>query len=320
MFVDKALFIVASPFQALCSIEAVHHYNIKDAHFLLFNLPIVMKKTAPIVVNMGPIHLLDITGNVTLSIVKGLYNLKKEEKFRTIFIGDYYNYEQYASAVFLAEMKSSIIYLDDGNSTLLISPPVSLKRGRTHLEKVYYGIWNTIAIIKGFRRQLFTIFDLAGECPLPTEKNTFANLKSKSTIVSGVYVIGTNTDLVKFKYMSYEESLRKISAYVLQHFKDDDVFYCPHRGDSHDYSEQVRSLGWNYFVSEYGVEIDFVQKNIYPKLVIGFGSTALLTLKKIFPQSRVETIRCIYDNKEVDRQYQIIEEYHNKNGIRTIFL
>ena len=140
---------------------------------------------------------------------------------------------------------------------------------------------------KHLQKTLFTIFDLNEGCPLPVEKNTFSSLVPDATLKKNIYIIGTNSDMLLFKDLSYSEYLRHLASYIKNRYPEEKVFYCPHRRDSHDYSGLVSDLGWCMFDTKFSVEIDFVQGKLYPLFIVGFGSTALLTLKKIFPDRNI---------------------------------
>lgn len=315
----EALFIVNSPFQALCATEAIIHYMVEKAHFLLFEDDSTIRKMVlPMVEAKGIVHFLETKGNLTLSIVRGLTQSEWKEKYDLVFVGDYYSYGPYVAAITKAKRNARIIYLDDGNSTLSIVPPVSLERGRSQREKAYLKFWDSLAKIKHLQKTLFTIFDLNEGCPLPVEKNTFSSLVPDATLKKNIYIIGTNSDMLLFKDLSYSEYLRHLASYIKNRYPEEKVFYCPHRRDSHDYSGLVSDLGWCMFDTKFSVEIDFVQGKLYPLFIVGFGSTALLTLKKIFPDSEVKTIYMDLTSETDNKGYRSVESYYVDNGIEVI--
>ena len=317
---DKALFIVSSPFQALCASEAISHYDVEEPYFMTVNDPVVIEKTVPICKKYGETHILRQEGKGTVGLFKALVKGDLNERFDNVFLGDYYSYGQYIIALYMSNRRANFIYLDDGNSTLLIAPPISLERGRTSREKKYNKVWDAWANLKHVKKRLFTIFDINEGCPMPVEKNTFSSLLPRDTKTAGVFVIGTNTDLMEFKNVSYADKLSQIALYIKRNAPDEDVYYCPHRRDSHDYSTKIELLGWYLFDTQYNVEIDFVQKNLYPRMVLGFGSTALLTLKKIFPSSDVKTIYMDLELESTNKEYRSIESYYMMNGIEVVHI
>lgn len=317
---NKALFILNSPFQALCASEAILHYGISEAHFLLFESKIVVDKTLPLVKDFGECHLIHAENGGTSATIEALRNQRIHERYSTIFVGDYYSYIQYVSAIYMAKPGANIIYLDDGNSTLLIGPPVSLKRGRSRREKIYYCFWDFQLKLKRINKSLFTIFEFRDGCPLKTERNSFASLTIQEKEKRGVYVIGTNSDAMSFKDVSYADELKILSTYIISLYPNEDVFYCPHRGDSHDYTEVIKDLGWKLFDTKYSVEIDFVKKGIYPLTILGFGSTALLTLRRLYQDSVISTIYVNLAEEKDNKEYRAIEQYYQENGIELVRL
>lgn len=316
----KALFIVSSPFQALCSLEAISHYSIDDVHYLLFEDPIVREMTLPIIKDKGLIHFVEIKDNITVSIIKALLMGGWPERFDILFVGDYFSYGQYEAAVIKSKLGANLFYLDDGNSTLLIAPPISLKRGRSKREKKYYVLWDIIAKLKNIKKHLFTIYDLNKGCPLPVEKNFFLSLAPTSTTKKGIFVIGTNSSVLSFKSGSYSQKLTRLAQFLNSIYPNECVYYCPHRRDTNDYSDIIKSLGWELFDTKYNVEIDFVRENMYPCCVVGFGSTALLTLKKIFQSSDVKTIYMDLELETSNKEYRSIESYYINNGIEVVHI
>ena len=72
------------------------------------------------------------------------------------------------------------------------------------------------------------------------------------------------------------------------------------------------------FNTEISVEVDFCSKGINPAVIIGFGSTALVTLKSIFPYSEVFNCTIIFEDEELNRTYKSIEDYMAEHHIPTL--
>lgn len=317
----EALFIVSSPFQAICALEAINYYKITSPHLLLFDTPIIRKMTFPILQDHGETFFLKVAGGGNLALIKALLKQSDKIKYDIIFIGDYFSYFHYVTALFLSKRHARFIYLDDGNSTLTIMPPSSRQRGRSKRERKYLKIWDFFSNVKAVNKSFFSIYDLGEEFPFDVEKNTLSSLVGNNvSIQSGIYVIGTDSSFLHLKDRTYSDYLKALDKYIRERYGEEDVYYCPHRRDENDFHQLVDELGWRYHDSEYGVEIDFLRKNIYPLLVVGFGSTALYTLKKIFSRTSIETIYIVFVEDHMNKAYRAIEKEFSLYDIRTIFI
>ena len=319
--ISEALFIISSPFQAICALEAIDYYKITSPHILLFDTPIIRKMTYPILQDHGETCFLKVTGGGTLAIIKALLKQLNRNKYDIIFIGDYFSYFHYVTALFMSKRHARYIYLDDGNSTLTIMPPSSRQRGRSKRERKYLQIWDFFSNVKTIKKSFFSIYDLGEEFPFDVEKNTLSSFVGNNVNVqSGIYVIGTDSSFLHLKDRTYSDYLKALDKYIKESYGEENVYYCPHRRDENDFHQLVDELGWHYRDSEYGVEIDFLRKNIYPLLVVGFGSTALYTLKKIFSKTSIETIYIVFVEDHMNNAYRAIEKEFSQYGIRTIFI
>lgn len=316
----KAAFVISSPFQALCALEAKSYYGIDDATFFLFDTDICHNMVAPFLNKAGEIRFIEHKKNGTIQLIRKVRKSVKE-RFELVFCGDYFSYGIYVVALCISKYKSQHVYLDDGNSSLEIAPPISRKRPRSRNERLWYSVLNLFTKLKAIKSSLFTIYDLGDNCPMPVIHNSFSSLVSGDDILRhGIYVIGTNASKAVFRYKSYQEYLTAIDGWIKSKYREEEVYYCPHRGDHNDWSSFIDSLGWKMFETEISVEIDFVHKGLYPVGVFGFGSTALLTLKMIYPDSDVKTIVAEYASESDNRSYRRIEEYYLKYDIHPINL
>ena len=312
---NKVLIIVNSPFQALCAIEAINHYGIENPVFAHVDSPIVREKTVPLIKKMGRSIFLRPEGPGTIAFIRETKNEVKE-KYSTIIIGDWFSYGQYIIALFSAKRKASFIYLDDGNSTLRMDPAISGKRYRTLSQRVEYALLGVKKRIMHINERLFSIYNMEGKAPMFWEKNNFDCLRNNGNHSQmGVYVIGTNSSALTFSDTTYEEQLLLLNKHIKKTYPDDTVWYCPHRRDTNDFSSIITSCGWKIFNTDISVEVDFIQKGINPRCVFGYNSTALLTLKKIYPSSLISTIRVKLLDDSMNLRYRNIENYFAKNEI-----
>lgn len=314
----QALFIIKSPFQALCAIEAIKHYKIDESDFLCFDDEVVVKKTVPLIKSYGNIQFFHVVNLGTFQLMKQVRREIKK-RYDTIFVGDYFSYSQYIIALFVAKIRAHIIYLDDGSSTISIAAPIFRKRGRSHNEKIAFFLFSSILWGKLINRSFFTIYDFKYGFPFPYEKNTFNSLVSVNNgLQHGAFVIGSNSSKMVLSDMSYVDYMKRLSNHIKKNYPGEKIYYCPHRADKNGYQDLLESLDWEIFNTINSVEIDFVLKGINPRFIVGFCSSALYTLKKIFPKTEIGNVRVNFVSENHNNRYRNIARYYEENGIHTI--
>ena len=315
--IKEAAFIVASPFQALCALEAISFFNVQKADFYVLTEGISSKMTLDFLLNEGyKGELRPREGNVYL-----LKWLKKgHKKYDFIFVGDYF-FGNVLYAWLWSNREACIIYLDDGNSTLGLLLPSQRKRF-----SYFHGLKNRVlhksyAFFKDLKRVhrcFFSIFNLDGRgFPYPTIKNNLEVLKSRICDIpmKGVYVIGTNTSALGIDTSTYIKDLESIKNYVIRLGIQDSIYYCPHRRDDNNYDEKLKKMGMIVYPTQVSVEVDFVQQKLYPLYVFGFGSTAMLTLKLMYPNANIVNFIVHTKNNELNSEYRGVEKEYSRYGI-----
>lgn len=317
--IREAAIIVASPFQALCAMEAIKSFQVEKPHFYAYESENSLEKTHSFIISRGYEceDLKDVSG--TFSIINAF---KKHKKYNCIISGDYFSKFCFLIALLWSKVKTDIIYVDDGNSTLTLLPPLRKKRFKegSTLQILFYGILLLFSKIKGLTHTFFTIYNVEGkEFPYPSFKNSFSGLCSGSDKhKTGVYIIGTNSSKTGWERQVYCDYLAIVKHYVDENYPKEKVYYCPHRSDQYNYDKECENLGMAMFNTKVSVEVDFVTNNINPVAVFGFGSTALLTLKLIFGDSNVIDIVYHSDNRQEELEYRQIERIYEQNGISLL--
>lgn len=309
-----AAFILNSPFQALCAIEAIKVYEVEESVFYILNDSNSREKAIKILDGRGKIQLVDHANSGTADLVKNLSGFK--ERFKRVFVGDYFSYVQYILTVHLAYSGASVIYLDDGSSTIDIIPPISRHRYDTSNEKIGFYLFGFAAFVKRLKYEFFSMFDIATGIKYPCVANTFSSLSSRECQqLAGVFIIGTNSSQVPFKEKTYEQYLDDITSFVRNNYPLQFIYYCPHRRDKNDHRDKLNQSGILFFDTEISVEVDFSLNGIYPAVVIGFCSTALITLRRMFPLSKIYSVYFETEKEEYDLSYRNLEEYYRANNI-----
>lgn len=309
------LFIIKSPFQTLCAYSIIQrNKGLNYQVLLLKDQKNANKAEAFLEKQKCRYSIFDHTG--------GLKSIKRRlkdyaSKFDNVYVGDYFNIVMYAMAIFTTKKGGHIKYLDDGTATLLMMPPVSLPRYYYQKNRriKYWGL-NICRALKFVTETLCTIYEL-NNTKWRIEKNDLSFLSSNSVCdKKGCYIIGTNSS----KIISKEDYCRVLDytiKLIKEYFPKEKIYYCPHRADEYQYNDYCHQHGVELFETQISVEVDFVERMIYPAMVVGYGSTALLSLKEIFPKSEILSIEMPLTGSYSERWCQI-NSYYKKMGINII--
>lgn len=309
----KNLFIARSPLQLLNAIEAKEHFHTVRSTLLLIHdsnsVNSDQMKSLSTLSSFNEIIHLDNTSSSKISKLSHQYRLIKKlqaSHYDYVFTGDYGTINQ----IIIANLQLNTLYLlDDGTMTLVTH---KTKLNPNHLIK-----WDKK--FKLFRYKLFglktkhlhTVHLFTGFALQPhgTEKivaNSYNFLKTTYLKTAqpddSVYLLGQ--PMTQAKLMSddtYVDYLKRI----IRHYNKT-IIYVPHRTEI--ISENLKALVNEHFIlqqNEGPIEIVFLTKRIYPMHVIGFYSTALFNLKKIFETTLIEAIK--FDNCDLLRGENTIQ-------------
>lgn len=321
-----SVFIVCSPFQALCAIAALRQLNIS-----IYSFYVLMPKG-------------DIRNTQTLALLKH-YNIKyrklheksrlylwfrltksiwhRNNRFKRLFIGDIRDiFLIYAGLNFISD-GSEVVTLDDGNVTLeylkdSISHPLSAKhqyiinwiskRRNIIIGKDFLTIYGDI---KNPRYNIETLnFHLAVNRTQSSEKQ-----------LKGIYIVGTNVDsfckVLNIPEDIYIKKLGDLMRELCQHYPNDTIYFIPHGREYKNYGERLcEQLGCVFLRPKMMIELELLYMPNPPKAVYGYTSTALYTIKKLFPVSKVVNVLFQLSEKNLYyKSYVQTSDFYLKNGI-----
>lgn len=320
----STLFIIGSPFQGLCLLEAVNHFNITeyDVFVLDSDYGNSTAQTKALLTDKGVSF---STYKVHHAINDLLpFVMKKHKRYKNIFIGNYYNPTDEAIAAFYGKLHYQLFFLDDGLQALsLFSEKPRNRYGGSRKWEYWFKIYFAIGNLKGRKKPIFfTIFDVKSD-KFIIIKNTFQLLKSQTELqMSGCYIIGTNSSIVSFRDYRYLDLLESLLYHLRCKYPNEKILYCPHRrdGNNDNIYKWCSAHNVEWFNTRVSVEYDFVMNGINPHLVIGFTSNALYTLKKIFSESEIQTVFYHCNPPKSDDEINTIRQRMNEKGIKTMYL
>jgi hypothetical protein len=317
------IFFIESPLQLLCAIEAKKYFiSSKNKLYVLYHHN---KNTRNQINKLLSIFLWDdvyffkkrISSKIEyLDAILLLRNLRKEN-IGNIFIGTITSYEV---LMLLSNIKHKNSYLlDDGVATINIQKAICsnqfLDLIHKEKQKKISRYLNKAFMLKPFKHNsidLFTFFEIQPRENQKIIRNAFPHLRSLTTtncpIVSEkIYFLGSKlVESDRMTHKNYIHLLRKIKSY----YQGKKIVYVPHRGeDQQNISSISEKLHFEIDYFTYPCEIEFLQRNILPKNISSFFSTALYTLREIYPTACVE---CFYIDGKLITQYR-------RNEIKNIY-
>ncbi len=317
-----SLFIINTPFQALCTIEAIKDYDIKNYYIAIvrnvndkFN-----KKTEKILndfnISFNFIFIKSFYDTLKKGILRKfdseLYNLNIDR----IFVGDYYSDSFRLFITFFIKNEVNIILLDDGSATILL-----YKYGLSHIKLkstnviIKRKLINFLMLFHTKKNILFfSVFTPPNNYNILFKKNSLTFLRNNKYNDKMSFIIGSKmSETGKLSENEYFNYLNKIKA----RFPNETFFYCPHRKESTEKLNKIKVLfNFEIFNTEYTLEYDIYKKNIMPKIIVGFGSTAVYTLKIIFPNIDAYTIS--FYNKKTYNVYKVLNDVYKKQGVKIL--
>ena len=321
-----SVFVAYTPFQVLCAVAAIRQLEINDYIFLA-RLP------------RG-----EVRNSQTIALLEK-YNIKYKVPFmRTRFSLWYYTYmaflrrKNHYTRLFIGDLRatldyyvgynyvsdgSPVVFLDDGNITInylqdCISEPMDpshrerldiiAKRRNMEVGHNYLTIYGDIESPKNHVCQL----DL--HYVVDDKNNSIRQAKD-------VYIVGTNVvrfcEPLEIPEEVYIEKLGDLMRSLQQQYPEDTIYFIPHGRETKDYGKQLCvKYGCIYHRPKMMIELELLNMPSPPKAIYGYTSTALHTLKKLFPAARVVNI--LFQSPEENPFYQdyvMCSEYYKKNGI-----
>lgn len=327
------LFLVTSPFQYICAIEAKAHYKAQNSILLLVEQPSEpgLSQQKKLVNENEWDHVIKIprtnrTRNLP-KVIKEIWQITQKKQINNFFHAEYNGWR---TKLLLRNLNiDKEVYFDDGTLTINeyeeeIRPKAiySRKRFINDLALKLQGIMPIGELPQSEKLELFTIFDIEKSAHTII-KNTLAELKKKvdSTELfeptAPVGFIGEGAIGHK-RRKTQEVYVEEVRTFALNHPQG--VIYFPHRTETEETKEAIKNIpNLTYHQSEYPLEIELVEKKIKLSKLIGALSTAQYTASLIYKDMPIYTIATSIDMlpENIQKRYQRIESIYIKRGILT---
>lgn len=339
-------FIVDSPFQLLCAVEAIHALAIEDYLMVL-----------PVQGNSRCEQMLQMVNDEHLSYqllpsfdtdqllrdlfcTKGVFDSELSKYYERVVIGDFYAIDQWAMCYLYAKQNASVFFLDDGNISIDLLQGRKVK-GEPFYWYLKYKWYRTdylpcMALREKIKNKwkekniqyndcIFTLFydiDKNYFLRFPNEFNYFNKRIQSVESDNSIYIVGTSasafTNDMRISVRQYEGIVWQKLSEIRDVYPESTIVYIPHgRDDNKAVRLFCNTLQIQYQHLDCAIEYYFIKERIYPQEIYGFGSTALYSLKKIMP--RVSVINWFIDNPNAPSSvsYKNIALYYQKHGIIT---
>ena len=302
----KNLFIVASPLQFINCIEAKNKFNTKENILILMynsveneldknqKLSLLNKSDWDEVIyyDQGKIP----KKKRFFEQVKLIKKLKMF-KYDYIFSGE----DGIFNRVLFANLNHKELFLvDDGTATIFTYQKEldGYFNSLSFSSKLRYYRYLLLGLKfeKDLKINFFTVYNLNNTKNISVVQNSYEFLKQKINrfeIKDTIYFLGQA--VVEASWITLEKYIDYIKRYKLAN-KDKKIVYIPHRSEK--ITKEYKALEDKDFIiqpSKGAIEILFIEKQIYPKKIVSFISSALFNLDKIFPKSKIESILIDYE-------------------------
>ncbi|WBA07868.1 glycosyltransferase 52 family protein [Salinivibrio kushneri] len=324
------LFLVTSPFQYLCALEAKKHYKTKKN--ILF---LVDQNSTRGIEQQGKIfnpcewdHVITTTRkNRTINIPKAIKKIKKiikGDKIDTFFYGEY-NAWRTKLVVENFRIKKDV-YFDDGTLTVcelpeFIETKMTYSRNRLFQDILLrlYGCKPTTRSLPRENLELFTIFDLNSNI-VNIEKNTFSHLKAHYNHIdlfsehAPIGFIGQGAVGHKGG-QSVSSYIERVSQFAKS--TKNGIVYFPHRTESNDVAEAIATIeNVTYHRSTLPLELELIDKKIQLSCLYGMNSTAQYTASLFYPNMPIYNL--IPPGESLSPRQERIRIFYKESGIEEV--
>jgi hypothetical protein len=318
------LFVVTSPMQYVCAIEAKAYFESQKAILLLVNQKstLGLEQQRRLVNNDDWAHVISIErGSRSTAVPKAIKQVKKllgKEKIQRFFYAEYNAWRTKLMIKNLPIKKE--IYFDDGTLTLAEYPKFILPKVEFYRPRWIQDLFVRVNGCKPIGRlkqsqdlEVFTMFNLS-QTAHTIHKNTLVKLKEQygnpnlynSDAPIGFIGQGAIGDKYQKSVQQYVDELE-----ALANSASKKIMYFPHRTERDEVRDKLEKQEHIiYHRSEYPLEIELIDKQIELSGFIGTYSTVMFTARLLYPELPIYTISNDFPDKvlkeELDRQFKAI--------------
>ncbi|MEZ8150895.1 glycosyltransferase 52 family protein [Vibrio splendidus] len=310
------LFLVTSPLQYICAVEAREHLRCKNNILVLMNQNGTHGLTQQRkIVNLKDWdHVIEIErGNRSFVFPKVIKEVTKFLNTKRLSHFFYAEYNAWWTKLLIRNLPiDKEIYFDDGTLTLLEYQKFILTENEFYRPRLIQdfvvrcnGSKPIGRLAQSENLEIFTMFDLKPS-KFTVHKNSLKSLKGKyghPTLYDanapigfiGQGAIGDKNQKTIDEYLS---EILKIS-----HNAQRDILYFPHRTEKKPVRDTlIKSGKVKYHCSEYPLEIELIDKKIKLSSLIGTFSTVMFSCRLLYPEMPIYSISSSNPDKSFERE------------------
>ena len=323
-----SVFVIASPFQALCAVSAIRQLQIDDYKVVAF-LPTDDPRSEQLdkylrseAIQYTPIRRFN---RLIWLYYKLDANRRRHNEYKRLFLGDFRGIILHFIGYRYVSDNSKVIYLDDGNITIsilndIISEPMN-DNNRARLERVskrrgFVYQKNLLTIYGNLENPKYLIKTLDLSYAVSQENSMYKK--------SGVFIVGTNIERfctpLDISKEAFIGSLKKLISNIKNEYPNERIVYIPHGRDTSEYALNLcKEYDCEFHKSEIMIELELLDLKINPLAIFGFTSSALYNIKKIYPETRVVNVLYERDDSNIAYQeYKMLSNFYLNNGIELV--
>lgn len=324
-----SLFVLSSPLQVICAVEAIHKFRISEYRVILVLADDVRNGQVFALCSQCGIKY-EIVNIPNISTGKIQLLKKQINKYKRVFIGDPRSISQLQVAYSICSNHSVFVMLDDGDDNIFMLMGYSFWKDKGWKDRLYaLYFYSIIPIFRkiNFGRYLFTIYSNIQTKKFSCVANTFEyfsqSLKSNN-LQDGVFFVGTNHNRYcepgNYPIEMVKKGLEEVFKELKNEYLEEPIYYIPHGRDTELFPEELcEKYGIIFKRPQKTVELMFIDLGITPKAVYGFTSTALYNIKLLFPKAEVYNVVFNVNHANLFiKQTEVISEYYKQQGIKEI--
>ncbi|EOW9249439.1 glycosyltransferase 52 family protein [Vibrio cholerae] len=326
------LFLVTSPLQYICALEAKQYFSTENNILLLVDQTSEhgLEQQRKLINSSEWDKIITIKrGNRSFSVPSAIKIIKKFLHGQSLQNFFYAEYNSWRTKLLIRNLPiKREIYFDDGTLTLLeyskyILPKVEFYRPRLLQDLIIRmnGCFPIGHLPQSNNMEIFTIFNLDAE-HITIHTNKLDRLKQ---LYGNKNLFNPHAPIGFIGQGAVGDRKRKpISQYldelsVLANHAQKKIIYFPHRTEKQEVREALEQAEYIiYHRSEFPLEIEMIDKNIQLSTLVGTLSTVMFTSRILYPDMPIYTLSDEYPNKlfqqELRKQMKLInvksfEEY-----------
>lgn len=348
---EPTVFIISSPFQLLCAYNAIKSFGIIQYKIVFVLFPNVIRNEQMFIMakDMNIRYELIYTDSFNFEDFfqrRGIFSVQKGY-YKRAFLGSYFRPDfRMIASLYLSN--GLIAFMDDGTSTLSLFRDGYFSsdhpKPSSFLPKIkwYKNIWlKEYKLDYKIRKQLaletnkitncfYTIYDNVKTYKFRIYLNSLSHILDINEIqaCNNIIIVGSfirrDAEWNELSETSYMHILSSKLKKVRDLFPSEQILYIPHGSDTNEDIQSIcHSTSIQYMRIDIAIEYWFIQNHCKPQAIYGFGSTALLNIKRMFPDISVtDWFIDKPDSNPYYNFYKMIADYYSKNDIvieRTIF-